>query len=264
MPVGLAGPNDSGPTSGRLERCFGGHRVVAGGWSERGRHRRENQDRFALAEAAGGRLLVAVADGMGGHPSGAEAAWRAVAALVSSALPEAAETALQQSYAAATAAVAELSRRLGGVVTGTTLVAALLDPSAMVVANVGDSRAYRVRAGVAQQLTRDHTWVAAEVASGRLDERAAARDPRRNVLLRAVTGDLVGVDVDSVEGLQPGDALVLCSDGVWAVLDDATLAEVLGESDDVEEAARRLCGAALDAGSTDNVTAVVCRVARPT
>lgn len=263
-PIGLAGPADSRSAEGRVDVTVGGYRILAGGWSERGPVRTENQDRYVIAPRGARGLLVAVADGMGGHPSGGEAAWRAVDGLLRGAAADPdSRTAIRRGYDSAIAAVAELRGRLRGAVTGTTLVVALLEPPRLVVANVGDSRAYLVRGREALRLTVDHTWVAAEVAEGRLTPEAAARDPRRNVLLRAITGDVVGIDVGERSDLGHGDLVVLCTDGVWSVVDDGTLAAALeleAPGADPAAAARRLCALAISKGSTDNVTAVVCRV----
>ena len=205
-------------------------------------------------------VLLVVADGMGGHAGGAEAASGAVGALVDVVTAAAdAHAALAAGFDAATQAVAAHRRGFGGMVMGTTLVAAVVSPNRVTVGNVGDSRAYLVRDSRPAVVTVDHTWIAAEVMAGRLDPVTAAHDPRRNMLLRAVTGEPVDVDVFSVEPAG-GDVLLLCSDGVWGSIDDDGIAAICSADQGGDELPRTLCDGALDAGSADNVTAVLCRV----
>ena len=145
---------------------------------------------------------------------------------------------------------------------GTTLVAAVVDGVRVTVGNIGDSRAYLVRGAHPTTVTFDHTWVAAEVKAGRLDPVSAAHDPRRNLLLRAVTGEPVEVDVFTFQPAA-GDVLVLCSDGVWGSVSDQAIAAACADAVSTDEIARTLCDSALSAGSADNVTAVVCRLGQP-
>lgn len=140
--------------------------------------------------------------------------------------------------------------------TSTTVVAGLLSGDELVVAHVGDSRAYLLRDGEIQALTRDHSFVQSLVDEGRITEEEARTHPNRNLILRAVDGVHEPNPDTSVHALQAGDRLLFCSDGCCGVLDDVELAQLLG-TDSVEDAARNLVRAALDAGSTDNVTVVV-------
>jgi PPM family protein phosphatase len=128
------------------------------------------------------------------------------------------------------------------------------------LANIGDSRAYRIRDGVAEQLTEDHSWIAEQVRDGRVDAERALHHPGRNMLTRALTGEPVGADVFSAD-LVTGDVVLLCSDGVWDAVDDARLAAEMSSGATLADAVAGLCDRALAAGSTDNVTVVACRVA---
>src|SRR5207249_1841175 len=123
----------------------------------------------------------------------------------------------------ATFAVAEVRARIGGN-PGTALVAALLEAAHVVVANVGDSRAYRIRGGEARLLTEDHSWVGEEVRAGRLAADQVRHHLRRNTITRAVMGDPVRADHFPVQ-LQPDDVLMLCSDGLWEPLDDTSIGD---------------------------------------
>lgn len=143
--------------------------------------------------------------------------------------------------------------------TSTTVVAGLFDGQDLVVAHVGDSRAYLLRDGQIQALTRDHSFVQSLVDEGRITEEEARTHPNRNLILRAVDGVHEPNPDTSVHALQAGDRLLFCSDGCCGVLSDDEIAEILG-SDNVDHVANSLVTASLDAGSTDNVTVVVAEV----
>ena len=133
------------------------------------------------------------------------------------------------------------------------------------IAHVGDSRAYRSRDGRLEQLTEDHSLVAALVREGRLDPDAAPRDPRRHVITRALGAeDGIRVDVVSVDRL-PGDRFLLCSDGIHGQLDDATIGRVLAGTSEPGAAADELVALADAAGGEDNATVDRhrCRSGRP-
>lgn len=228
--------------------------------SDRGTVRRENQDRWAMRPVAEGCVLV-LADGMGGHADGAIAAHLAVEAAAAHATSAAdAGSSLGGAVDAAVAAVAAHRRAHGGLMCGTTLVIAVVGAGRARLANVGDSRAYRIRDGVAEQLTVDHSWIAEQVRDGRLDADRATHHSGRNMLTRAITGEPVDADLFSTD-LRDGDVLLLCSDGVWDAVDDARLAAEIRPGVALAGAAASLCDRALQAGSTDNVTVVGCRMA---
>jgi PPM family protein phosphatase len=229
--------------------------------SDRGTVRRENQDRWALRALGGaGGCVLALADGMGGHADGAVAAHLAVEAAADH-LSVAADpgASLAGAVTAAASAVAAHRRAHGEVMCGTTLVAGVVTADRLWLVNVGDSRAYRIRAGTAEQITADHSWVAEQVREGRLDRSRAHHHPGRNMLTRALTGDPVEPDLFSTD-LRPGDVVVLCSDGVWDAVDDAWMGRSMGAGGALARAAADLCDHALAAGSTDNVTVVACRL----
>jgi len=233
--------------------------------SDSGPSRPENQDAWAvvpLDPRPGCALLLA--DGMGGHEDGAAAAYLAVHGagnvLRSSGEPH---RALADAVAEGNDAIARHRASRGGVVTGTTLVVAVLGGGRASIANVGDSRAYLLRGGALVQITVDHSWVAEQVRAGHLAPQSVSGHPHRSLLTRALTGDPVEVDVFGTD-VQLGDALLLCSDGLWEPLGDARLAELLaagGAGGALDAVAASLCDAALAAGATDNITAVLGRVA---
>jgi serine/threonine protein phosphatase PrpC len=142
---------------------------------------------------------------------------------------------------------------------GATVVAVRFVGERMSLAHVGDSRAYRMRAGQIEQLTRDHSFVAEQVRQGRMTEQEAASSGLQNVLIRAL-GTSAEVDVDlSEELVLEGDTVLLCSDGLTRELTDAQIAAVLGECGEAQEAAERLVDLAKQAGGGDNITAIVLR-----
>ena len=140
--------------------------------------------------------------------------------------------------------------------TSTTVTAALFDGTQIGVGHVGDSRGYLLRDGTLSQLTTDHTFVQSLIDEGRITEDEARVHPHRNLILRAVDGvHEPEPDVFTLE-VAPGDRILLCSDGCSGVLPDDDLARLLGDGTP-DHAAVTLVSAALDAGSTDNVTVVI-------
>jgi len=240
-----------------------------------GRVREANEDALLALVRGGTRdapVLVAVADGMGGHNAGEVASALAVESLERTlrnndandeASPAEAPTdwlehAVHQANRSIWDAAAEDPGKEG---MGTTLVAALLGPAGEVtIANVGDSRAYAVCGGRATLVTIDHTWVNQQVLDGTMSEREARHSPYRNLLTRSL-GNTPQVEVDLFSDLQleAGDALVLVSDGVSGYLDEHDVALVVRESATAQEAAERLVNEAVDRGGADNATAVVVR-----
>jgi PPM family protein phosphatase len=232
--------------------------------------RDENQD-VAAALAIGGNgppgasesFLLVVADGMGGHPAGDVASQIAMSTLVEAfpALPDGdLGLALKQAYRRANEAVFQAGVDEPAYASmGTTLTSALLHGKYATVANVGDSRAYLLRGNALTQVTRDHTVVADEVAQGRITADAARRDPRRNRLTHVIgTHPRLESKLPDIFELTllPGDRLLLCSDGLYDVLDDGDMRRALLDQDPVD-AARQLVESAKERGTRDNATAVV-------
>lgn len=146
---------------------------------------------------------------------------------------------------------------------GTTLTAALLTRDTIHIAHVGDSRLYMWRDGQLLLLTRDHSLVAELLRAGEIDEEAARRHPLRHAVTRAVGAgsyDELEIDVMSV-ARRPGDGLLLCTDGLSALVSDTDIAQVLEDNEDVQKAADTLVDLALARGGVDNVTVVLARPA---
>jgi protein phosphatase len=209
-----------------------------------------------------GATVFAVADGMGGHAGGEIASSTAVAvlegALGSVGSPEGLVEAIRSANEAILSASLD-DPSLAGM--GTTLVAATLvgtaDGDVLVIANVGDSRAYLFHDGRLRQVTDDHSLAAEMVRNGDISDVEAARHPQRHVITRALGIDGT-VDVDLFElRLGSGDRILLCSDGLTNELSDEEITRVLSSEDDPVTAAEDLVRRANAHGGADNITVVV-------
>jgi len=209
-----------------------------------------------------GRTLFAVADGMGGHAGGEVAARTAIDALYRGFARDPSADGLVEAVQEANQAVFERGHAepsLHGM--GTTLIVAALvttdDGERLAVANVGDSRAYRLHRGELDQLTVDHSVAEELVARGELSESEAAVHPHRHILTRALgVGPDVEVDVFEI-GPEQGDRFLLCSDGLSNEVPPHEMRRVLVETNDPKEAAETLVRMANESGGNDNITAVV-------
>jgi len=204
-----------------------------------GRARPHNQDawwapgpRWPTPEqlAAQGYLYV-VADGMGGHAAG-DVASRTAVETIAHAYYQAPDpdpaAALERAVQTANDQIHLLAQEPAYRDMGATVVAAVVRGQELALAHAGDSRAYLLRDGLLQPLTRDHTWVTEKVAEGLLTPEEAANHPQRNVVTRSLGQQpLLQPEVQRYAFL-PGDRLLLCTDGVWEMLAEAELARVLG------------------------------------
>ena len=224
--------------------------------SDRGLLRERNEDAAAALALPDGSLLLAVADGLGGHPGGAVASHAALDALVErlQAQPPADPAAgLRDAFEEANREVR--ARQQGAHARmGTTLVAALVRGSQGWTANVGDSRAYLVPLddGAARRLTEDHSWVEEQIRSGRLEPDDPLAALNRHVITRAIgLEERAGTDVTGPIDLPDPSLLLVASDGLHGVLDDEEIAAVVAASGG--DHAADLLDAVLDRGAPDNV-----------
>ena len=229
------------------------------GQSQTGHVRRHNEDSYLMR----GPLFL-VADGMGGAAAGEIASTMCTEAFAGVDLIRLrGADALRRAVSDANTAIhsrAQEDPELTGM--GTTAIAALVDDDTgkVAFAHVGDSRAYLLRDGGLQRLSEDHSVVSELVAAGQLTEEEASSHPQRNVITRVLGAEpTVEVDGFVLEG-RPGDIVLLCSDGLTAMVDDDRIAELLAEATSAENAVRSLVRAALDRGGEDNVTAIVFRL----
>jgi protein phosphatase len=211
--------------------------------------------------------LLVVSDGMGGAKGGEHASSEAVQVIQRALLDREfsttrdPETRLREAVIAANAAIHRKGSQIPEMEgMGCTVVVALVIGSKFWIASVGDSRAYLIRDGQARQLTNDHTWVGQQVSDGVLTAEQAERHSLRHVLDRALGADsTINVDVLPVDELRAGDTLLLCTDGLYGVLDSKTMAETVRQRP-AQQAAEELVLRALSALTRDNVSAVVLKV----
>ncbi len=212
-----------------------------------------------------GRYLAVVADGMGGHAGGNVASASTVLDLVHldhGAHDGDAETHLADEIQTANSLLSELvatNPQLAGM--GTTVTAILLEDSTLQLAHIGDSRAYRLKDGVFEQITTDHTFVQRLIEEGRLRPEEAETHPHKNVLMR-VLGDVdASPELDLAHfDADPGERWLLCSDGLNAVLQDRAVEQVMRESGSIRECVDTLVELTLAGGSPDNITVAVVEV----
>ncbi len=235
----------------------------AGGVTDVGRLRTINQDSFILLAD---RDLYVVADGMGGHQGG-EVASRLAIDTLQAAYHDPTPDSLSDAMAVANHRIhlqADDDPDLRGM--GTTVVAAALVPvegddaedrHQLVIANVGDSRAYLFRDSSLIQLTEDHSLVADLVREGRITPEEAEAHPQRNIVTRVLgVYEHVEVDLWPVDPVE-GDRVLLCSDGLFNEVGDDQISAVLRRLDDPHEAAAELVRLANEGGGRDNITVVV-------
>jgi protein phosphatase len=255
--------------------------VVIAAASEIGEVREHNEDHYLVGDLDGkqklelgdqvfngtgprGPLLI-VNDGMGGVEGGEIAAelaasvmWREMKGTQASTDPEVFARLLRRAARVANHDVHAMSNREPGLRgMGTTVSAAGIVGDRLVVATVGDSRVYVLRAGSLVQVTRDQSLQSALIAAGHSANEAASAG---GAILQALG---VADDVEpslSMTQLRAGDRILLCSDGLYGLVGDPAIALLLSEPHDVQQACRLLVAAARAAGGTDNITAIVCKV----
>lgn len=245
----------------------------SGSATDKGLRRSTNEDNLLVRDDLG---LFVVADGMGGHAAGevaSQVAVEGIAAFVEATVTvspdqtwpvpfDARESVdanrLRAGFGVANdrlAARIASSRELRGM--ATTAVAMLVAGDAGTLAHVGDSRAYLLRRERIARLTRDHSWVEEQIQAGALSAAAARRHPWRNVVTRALAGTAdLDVEIQALR-LEPGDRVLLCTDGIFSVLSDDRIGEILGRDAGPDD----LCGVLVEetneGGGPDNATAVV-------
>lgn len=252
--------------------------LVIGAATDRGRVRESNEDSLCVlrpGEIVGDfDALIAVADGMGGHQAGEVASHYATNKLqelfASSAyrnwvsydpgrsdynvlvIKEVLERLNREIY--------DLAMRDGkhyGM--GTTITAALIAQGQVIVGHAGDSRAYLLTNGKFIQLTTDHAWVQEQVKQGKMSPKQAANDPRKNQITRALgVSSMVRIDRQTI-AFQPGDTLLLCTDGLTNMLSDNEIQHLLISISDPQKACDALVDAANQHGGEDNISVIVAR-----
>jgi protein phosphatase len=249
--------------------------LEAYGQTDVGRRRKLNEDNFLVAPEPN---LYAVCDGMGGHNAGEVASKMAIETLQAfiekshkekeitwpygldvnlsydgNRLKTAVKLANKKVYRAA-----DNREDYSGM--GTTMVAGLVSDNTLTVGSAGDSRCYLLRGETLTQLTRDDSWVSAALGEGILNSDEIERHPLRNVITKAI-GAKDAIELEVVEKkLESGDVVLICSDGLHAMLSDVQIREAMTPFPaSLEEAAGKLIDAANEAGGKDNVSVVLLR-----
>ncbi len=251
-------------------------KIQAAGLSDSGMKRHHNEDSLSVVPNLG---LFVVADGMGGHNAGEVASRQAIESIVEflrdstfdkqENWPIAPEEDLSLNENRIATSIKLANRDVCNLAMehpeyhgmGTTLVALLLDPpnNTLSIGHVGDSRAYRLRTGVLEKLTLDHSWVEEQLQRGIISEEEAKNHRWKNVITRALGNKLdVEVDVESLQ-VEDGDLYLLCSDGLSGMIEETQMEQIMIDNHDLEECAEELIKAANDAGGNDNISLILIR-----
>jgi protein phosphatase len=237
--------------------------IESGGLSVVGPVREDNQDSIRLSDKdhpLGHGWLFAIADGMGGYAHGGIASFLALECLFDTLANQNGSSilkTLQRGVEAANTRVYQKALQLGAGRMGTTLTAAYVYGDMLYLAHVGDSRAYLIRNGSSICLTNDHTTVGDMVRSRLISSDKLRTHAQRSVLTRSIGTDLF-IQPDIIQQkLKEGDRLILCSDGVWSVIEDEELARVVSASSSVEEVSANLIDLALRHDTDDNASVVI-------
>ena len=245
--------------------------IEVAGLSHVGLVRKHNEDSIFWDAGLG---LFVVADGLGGHAAG-EVASRIVVERIEKAIESTAgqdvkslpsyDSGLSANGNRLRAAILDSDSAITDDIVrhperetmGSTVVACLVEGSKATIAHVGDSRAYLVGEEAIAQVTRDHSWVAEQVANGILTIDEAKRHPFRNVITQALgNGNDLAIDVVELE-LKGSDAILLCSDGLSGMVPDEDILSIVKQASNLQVAARGLIDRAIENGGEDNVSVVV-------
>jgi PPM family protein phosphatase len=238
----------------------------AAGSSDTGRVRRGNEDAFRIAAEQG---IFVVADGMGGHAAGEIASRLAADAALetlgsadlstTSDVQDALRSAFHKAYERIVAFSADDAATRG---MGTTLTIAVLGRNGAVhIGHLGDSRIYQLTGDSLRQLTHDHTWVQQEVDAGRVTVEAARTHPLSHILTKVLTAEEPPEPDIATATVRPLDRLLLCSDGLYNMVDGSTLLDLLGRDRPLTDITESLVTTANRRGGADNITVVVVGIA---
>jgi PPM family protein phosphatase len=233
-----------------------------------GRVRDLNEDSTGLIVTKSGAVIAIVADGMGGHQAGDVASSKTVETIEQVVSAQPLDISTDEKSDLLLHAVGKANETVYNMAAennqykgmGTTVIASIVDTKEVVLAHVGDSRAYMLHNGGLYQLTEDHSYVNLLKKHGQITEEEAANHPQRNMIVRAVgTSEEVEVDLINTPWSQ-GDTLLLCSDGLTTMVSEREIGLVLSSKTmSLDEKADQLIKMALDAGGTDNISLILLR-----
>ncbi|HRH18569.1 MAG TPA: Stp1/IreP family PP2C-type Ser/Thr phosphatase [Aquabacterium sp.] len=236
--------------------------------TDTGRIRNNNEDSVAMDPAAG---VAVLADGMGGYNAGEVASQMACDFILGEMvrwLFEASKSATDADVKRAMDICVDNANRaiftaansnptFAGM--GTTLVVTVVRPGRVLIGHIGDSRAYRLREGRLQQVTKDHSLLQEQIDAGILTPEQAAVSANKNLVTRAVgVEDFVLLET-RVHDVQDGDTLLMCSDGLSDMIQDREIEEIMGSTSDLSDMAARLISAANASGGRDNIAVMLIR-----
>jgi protein phosphatase len=231
-----------------------------------GRVRTNNEDSVVFDEAT---HIAVLADGMGGYNAGEIASGMATAFIQSELsrwLSEAGELATSNEVRLAMEICANNANRsiLGAAKTnpsyagmGTTLVMGIFRPESVVVGHIGDSRCYRMRDGIFEQITKDHSLLQEQIDAGLVTLEDAAHSPIKNLVTRALGVEEVALLEVNEHSVQKGDIFLMCSDGLSDMVEDAAIAKIIAEGSVPEQIAQELVNAANKNGGRDNISVLL-------
>jgi PPM family protein phosphatase len=255
-------------------------RVRAFGLTDVGLMREANEDAFAMAElskarrwqggaaadwsSTGGGVLLVVSDGMGGAKAGEVASALSIEAVLGGMLHAVRErpadgATLRRVIEIASGKVHQAAKRPDRRGMGATLTAVLVTGATAYVAQIGDSRAYLLRDGNLGQITHDQSYVQMLVDAGMMTPEEAEASPRKNIILQVMGQELVRVAIGRVS-LAIGDRLLVCTDGLTNVVDDAVLNAVAKPPGDLVKATNALVSLTKEGGAPDNLTVIIAEI----
>jgi serine/threonine protein phosphatase PrpC len=228
-----------------------------GAKTDKGRVREQNEDSYGYKDN-----LFVVADGMGGHQAGEIASAIAVETILNIDFGvDNIDFELEKGILKANEAILEEVNHypeMAGM--GTTVVVLLIRDQTAYIAHVGDSRIYHYVDGALTQLTKDHSLVAELLENGEISENEAKNHPQRNILTQAL-GSRIEMKIEFLAlGIQPGDKFLLCSDGLFGMVDREGIGEILKMDGEAQELAEKLVERANENGGSDNITVLVVEV----
>lgn len=232
--------------------------IEAIGLSDKGLVRLENEDAYLLMPSC---HFYALADGLGGRNSGEIASREAILHLSQSLEKKKTAESILTGIQEANLKIWEMAQtNESHTGMGTTLSCIFFHDHSCFLANVGDSRIYRLRDDELQQLTQDDSLVFELVQFGLLDEQEAKTFPLKHVITKSLGGiPLIEPSISKTD-VQPGDFFLLCSDGLYNPVDDATMKQILLSTNDLQQACEKMIRKALDLGGLDNITVILIHV----
>lgn len=225
-----------------------------------GRYRSHNED-SVYAEVTEKGVIAIVADGMGGHQAGEVASQMATELikkeLLDRDLRKDIADVVKEAYINTNTEIynyAKENKKVMGM--GTTAVLAMVLKSKLIIANVGDSRAYEIKGKKITQITKDHSYVQSLIDSGMITKEQAMKHPKKNYITRAMgTDESIKVDVFVKDYI--GQTVLLCSDGLCGLMTDKEILDIVLKSENIEDAKQALVDSANEKGGTDNITVAI-------